>query len=52
MIHAIYGEDVLPEDKVKAADSLKIWVESFEDEDTIYTLLDSEGEVIFEARIS
>lgn len=51
-IHAIYGEVVLPDQKVEQAFSLVIWVESFEDEDTVYSLLDKEGEVIFETRLS
>ena len=51
-IHSIYGEVVLPADMVAQASSLMIWVESFEDEDTVYSLLSSRGEVIVEARIS
>jgi hypothetical protein len=51
-IHSIYGGVVLPPEMVAKASSLMIWVESFEDEDTVYSLLNSLGDVVFETRIS
>ena len=51
-IHSIYGGVVLPSDVVSQATSLMIWVESFEDADTVYSLLDADGGIIFETRLS